>query len=57
MMFFKLLFALSLRSSDDSGSMYTAKSLDGTSASARAFACSDECRPIYPRVHAAPALM
>lgn len=54
-MFFKAFFALSFKSFELSYIMNTAKSLDGTSASAKCFAWSGECLPIYPKLQAAAA--
>lgn len=55
MIFFNAFLALSFKSLELSGNIYTAKSLDGTSASARNLAWSGECLPIYPRLQAAAA--
>ena len=54
-MFFNDFLDLSFKSFELSGSMYTARSLDGTSASAKNLAWSGECLPIYPRDQAAAA--
>jgi len=46
MMFFNDFLDLSFKSFELSGSMYTARSLEGTSASAKNLAWSGECLPI-----------